>query len=116
MFQEFKELVESCTRYEYNDFLYGENLAYIRRKTDEGWEKIDFDSLPYTAEVVDSWGGMDEGTNIGAVYKLTDKETGEITHAEVYGSYYSHDGTHFEGVVEVEPFEKIVTSYKKKGS
>ena len=68
MFQEFKELVESCTQHEYNDFLYGENLECIGRKTDEGWEDIDLDSLTYTAEVVDSWGGMDEGTNIGAVY------------------------------------------------
>ena len=118
MFQEFKELVESCTSsYDSNDFLHGEDLKYVRRQTDDGdYESIDPEALSYTVEVVDEWGGMDEGTHIGAVYKLTDKETGETTHAEVYGSYYSHDGSYFEGVAEVEPFEKTVTRYKKKGS
>lgn len=118
MFEEFKKLVESCTRgYRSNDFLHGEDLLYINRKTDEGeWEDIDPDSLSYIVDVVDSWGGEDEGTHIGAVYKLTDKDTGEWTYAEVYGSYYSHDGAYFEGVAEVVPFEKTVTRYKKKGS
>lgn len=93
MFQEFKDYVTKD----------GEEVEFLCGYGDS-------DGLDFPVKCIDSWGGEDEGTNIGSVYKLGVDPN--AIYVEVYGSYYSYDGAYYEGVQEVTPYEKTVTRYK----
>lgn len=56
----------------------------------------------FTNEIVDSYGGEDQGVDYWTVRELTDPETGESHYVKFYGWYASHYGTTYDGFAFVE--------------
>lgn len=53
-------------------------------------------------EIVDSYGGEDQGVDYWTVRELTDPKTGESHYVKFYGWYASHYGTTYDGFEFVE--------------
>lgn len=62
------------------------------------------------AEVVDSYGGEDQGSEYYHVWKFT--MAGEVCFVRFDGTYASHYGTDFDGWKFVTPKEKTVIVYE----
>lgn len=66
------------------------------------------DDVEYPAVYVESYGGMDKGSDIWVVFKL-----GEQLFKKS-GFYASHYGTDWDGpLIEVKPVEKVITVFEK---
>jgi hypothetical protein len=99
---------------------YGEDTSYEEYGEDaaaEFWSELKYksdrytvivDGVDYKAEHVDSYGGMDKGSDIWVVFRLGDQLFKKS------GFYASHYGTDWDGpLVEVKPVEKTVTVFEK---
>ncbi len=63
-----------------------------------------------TMEVVDRYGGEDQGSDYYTVYKFTKGD--EVIYVNFYGWYASYDGSTYSGYAFVEPVEKLVIVYE----
>lgn len=65
------------------------------------------EGVEYPVERVDSYGGMDMGTELWVVFKIGDQLF------KKYGAYYSHDGSYWDGSLnEVKPVQKTITVFE----
>jgi len=71
--------------------------------TPEGW----------TTELMDNYGGEDQGSTYYAVWKFTHGETQEEVLIQFDGWYQSFHGSEYEGFFEVEPYEVTKTEYRR---
>lgn len=65
-----------------------------------------------TAELVEEYGGEDQGYSYYSVYKFT--EDGESVFVQFDGHYYSHDGSYYDKWFFVTPKEVTVTQYGRE--
>jgi hypothetical protein len=85
------------------DFLYDINKKIIIGK--------------YTITIVDQEGGGEgEGEHWHSVFKIQQDDSCDIHYYYIPGYYYSYDGSTIEwdSIYEVEPYEKVVTAWRKK--
>lgn len=68
----------------------------------EGWE----------ADLIDNYGGEDQGSDYWAVWKFTHIESGEEMLVKFFGWYQSFVGSEYEGFKEVFAKEKTITVYE----
>lgn len=61
-------------------------------------------------EVVDQYGGEDQGSDYWTVWKFT--KDGEQCFVKFYGYYASHYGSDYQGFAFVAPKQKTVTVYE----
>jgi hypothetical protein len=67
--------------------------------------KIDF-------ELVDNYGGEDQGSDYWSVYSFTDGM--QVVFIKFDGWYASYEGSTYEEFYEVKPVEKTITVFEKK--
>ena len=89
----FRQLEQGC--YLSEDEIYGENELY---KT----------------EVESVRGAEWDGADMFLTIKVTDKETNEEQYIEFAGRYSSWDSSIYSGSYLVEPYQELVTFYRKK--
>jgi hypothetical protein len=63
-------------------------------------------------ELVDSYGGEDQGSDYWSVYSFTDGL--QVVFIKFDGWYASHEGNTYEQFYEVKPVEKTITVFEKK--
>jgi hypothetical protein len=63
-------------------------------------------------ELVDRYGGEDQGTDYWSVYSFTDGM--QVVFIKFDGWYASYDGSTYEEFYEVQPVEKTITVFEKK--
>lgn len=63
-------------------------------------------------ELVDRYGGEDQGSDYWSVYSFTDGM--QAVFIKFDGWYASYDGSTYEEFYEVQPVEKTVTVFEKK--
>lgn len=63
-------------------------------------------------ELVDCYGGEDQGSDFWSVYSFTDGM--QAVFIKFDGWYASYDGSTYEKFYEVQPVEKTVTVFEKK--
>lgn len=88
-----------------DSFLHEDGIEYEEEADKDLIEKR------FKTEVVDSYGGEDQGSTYYTVWKITDRETNESTFLKFHGWYASHYGTDYNGVKEVTPKTKTVIEY-----
>ncbi len=109
MMSEFKEKIEEMVADHGRDLMCEENpwddYDYTHKTGSHttGWE----DGV--TLEVVDSYGGEDQGSNYYAVWKFAKGEESYLV--KFYGWYASHYGSEYEGYEFVKPKQKTITVY-----
>ena len=67
--------------------------------------KIDF-------ELVDNYGGEDQGSDYWSVYSFTDGM--QVVFIKFDGWYASYEGSTYKEFYEVQPVEKTITVFEKK--
>jgi hypothetical protein len=63
-------------------------------------------------ELVDRYGGEDQGSDYWSVYSFTDGM--EVVFIQFQGWYASYEGSTYEEFYEVKPVEKTITVFVKK--
>ena len=93
----FEELDESSLKCMMQEYL-GDNV------------ETTFDNQLINCEVVDSYGGEDQGSDYWCVWKFS--KSGEDCFVKFYGWYASHYGTEYQGFKFVTPEQKTITVYE----
>ena len=63
-------------------------------------------------ELVDRYGGEDQGSDYWSVYSFTDGM--QVVFIQFQGWYASYEGSTYEEFYEVKPVEKTITVFEKK--
>jgi hypothetical protein len=63
-------------------------------------------------ELVDRYGGEDQGSDYWSVYSFTDGM--QVVFIQFQGWYASYEGSTYEEFYEVQPVEKTITVFEKK--
>lgn len=74
--------------------------------------KKQFTEANLNFELVDRYGGEDQGSDYWSVYSFTDGM--QVVFIKFDGYYASYDGSTYEEFYEVQPIEKTITVFKKK--
>lgn len=86
-------------------FMHGD-VSRVHWKTKESLYDGDLDW-----ELVDRYGGEEQGSDYYKVYKFTDKTTNEECYVYFQGWYASYDGASFEEWYLAKPVEKTIIDY-----
>lgn len=99
LFDDLKETLDTPN----DDF--GSYAADLMYGEDYGWPLDDV-----SLELIDSYGGEDQGSDFWSVFKFTRGD--EECYIKFEGWYASHYGSEFEQYYEVNPKQKTVTVYE----
>ena len=104
--------LNGCEQYSYSE-LTSDNL-YLSGDSFSTNEEEFIESDGFKVEVESVRGSEGDGADMFLTIKVTDKETNEEQYIEFAGRYSSWDSSIYSGSYLVEPYQELVTFYRKK--
>ena len=101
----FLDFIESWEASE-EAFLHGDLADYY-----EGDGEFSYPEGLTVTVVEQHGGGEGDGEVVYCIYKVVDGDS--TKYYKAHGWYASYDGSHYDGIFEVEPYQELVTKYKR---